>query len=239
MPHASLAALGMGFGQSAWGMGLDGGASQPQVAAFAALLAQQNAALRLTTNPGAMAALQAQLGGGGEMSMGGGMPLGGEMPLGGAPDGPSDAVAVMLGLSNPALAWPGLLLAQPQLTRDFRDYSQLSSSATLVPHPQPPMALAASLPQFMDSLPYARSAYLAASLGDNPTLFRPTPSVATAATWSMVRSASVPNLGTLALRERSSDGYEEPTAADAGGAAPGAGTEARYKDGSIGAAPLA
>lgn len=59
------------------------------------------------------------------------------------------------------------------------------------------------------SPPFARAAILASSLGNDPKLYRPTPARATSATWSMVRSASLPNLDDINSSESEQETVRE------------------------------
>lgn len=97
----------------------------------------------------------------------------------------------------------GMFGATPAVTASAGSTSptaaQLAGQANFMPMLWPGGSLNAddALAAVLQTPHLARVAYLASSLGVNPTLFRPTAARATAATWMMVRSASMPNLSDM------------------------------------------
>lgn len=105
-----------------------------------------------------------------------------------------------------ALLWPGGLAPNvaPQQGAQAPPAAPVGIPRLPTPAVTDATVLRAQLNQI--SPPFARAMHLASSLGADPKLFRPTPARATSATWSMVRSASLPNLD-----EIGSEGEDDQT----------------------------
>lgn len=113
------------------------------------------------------------------------------------------------------MLWPGIVAGPPVPAVPVPAVPAIAAVAA--PVPSVPVAIPAGATSAVTdagllrahlnqlSPPFARAAHLASSLGADPKLFRPTPARATSQTWSMVRSASLPNLDEIESEEDESE----------------------------------